>query len=136
MKKLTNIILTTLLTTTPLFSQEFLPEAFRDYRAKGKELFADEVPILSVNNLVYKLRFYDINKDNVEDVVEFYVITGYSKEGFKTFDYPRFYFFDLNFNKKQEDCEWLLDRNMNGLDGDEEILYDKPAKPEITKAHI
>ena len=133
MKKLLNLVLGFTLLTTSLFSQEFLPERFKNYRETGKELFSEEIPVVSANNLLYKLKLYDVDQDSIEDVVEFYLITGYSRKGFKTLNNPRFYHFDFNGNGKLEEYEWLIDYKMDGLNGNEETLYTKPKKPKLIK---
>ena len=136
MKKLTNLLLGLTLTSIPLFSQEFLPEEFRNYKEIGKEIIIDELPIISGDNFLYKMRFYDVDQDTLEDVVEFYLIIGYSGDDFKTATHPRCYFFDLNKNKKAEDYEWLLDPEMDGLNGNEELFYNKPKEIKPTKIEI
>ena len=136
MKKLTNLILGLTFVSAPLFSQEFLPEEFRDYKKRGKELFHDSLPCIPIDNFLFQPRVYDINNDGLEDIAEFYIITGYFGEGFKTLNYPKYYFFDLNFNGKEEDYEWLLDPEMDGLNGNEKLLYSKPSKFKPTKIEI
>lgn len=136
MKKLTNLILGLTFISSSLFSQEFLPEKFRDYKEKGKELFPEGVPLINSSNLLYKIRLWDVDQDSLEDVVEFYLVTGYSSKGLKTLSNPRYYYFDLNENHIPEQDEWLLDEKMDGLNGNEELIYYKPKKLKLTKAKV
>ncbi len=131
MKRLINLLLGLTLTAVPLFSQDFLPEEFRNYKEKGKELFSNKIPIINAGNFMYKTKLIDINNDNIEDVVEFYMIIDISQEGIKTLNNPSYYYFDLNHNGVAEDYEWILDPKIDGLNGNEE-MYIKPKQIRIS----
>lgn len=126
MRKLINILFGLTLTGMSVFSQDFLPERFRDYRVRGEELFADELPPIIGEKFVFQPHIWDVDKDSIEDVVEFYIITGFSFNGFKTLKEPKYYFFDFNGDGNFSDEEKRIDPSMDGLNGNEKPLYMKP----------
>ncbi len=128
MKKLINLIFGFLLVPSLTFSQDFFPELFKDYRKNGNELFSNGAPIININNFLYKIRLYDVNKDSIEDIIEAYLITGFSDKGFETLKEPQYYFLDFNMDKKIDNYEFLVDKEMDGLNGNEELIYLKPEK--------
>ena len=111
MKKLTNLILGLTLTSLPLFSQEFLPEEFRDYKARTK------LPerYLKINDtLSAVIRPYDARRNLWEDVWEIHSIINPHKDSVVS-EYPDAYSFDLNRDGYLSEGEMFFDLNRNGL---------------------
>ena len=68
MKKLTNLLLIAFLTTTSLFSQDYI----KKYKESRKELYSDDYVTVEDSNLSFVLRPCDINDDFKVDFWEMY----------------------------------------------------------------
>lgn len=111
MKKLTNLLLTALLTTTSLFSQDFLPKDFRNYKARTKL----SERYLEINDTLGAIiRPYDSRRNLWEDVWEIHSVINPHKDSLVS-EFPDAYSFDLNWDRYLSEEEMFFDLNRNGL---------------------
>ncbi|KKL08203.1 hypothetical protein LCGC14_2578200, partial [marine sediment metagenome] len=75
---------------------------------------------------------WDINNDGLLDVSELYPIKGFDEKGNTLIpNNPLIYGFDMNGNQEFELDEILYDEKMDGLNGNEVWIRDKPLEGAI-----
>ena len=110
----------------PLSRQESLlnlgiPSRFHDYKEKFLKLPCNSKNVdLMMGGEPYQLHYYSPSgENNMGGVVEYFPFI----EGVKS-EYPAFYFFDLNGDGLvQENGEVFFDHFLDGLNGNESLLY-------------
>ena len=131
MKKLTNLLLGLTLTAVPLFSQQQDPLRYSQqdllvYK-KVKEIIgkADTLstkPFALSNIGLVNMYSYDFNKDSAIDASEIYTLKYSSSTGkLEQSENPLFYLFDCDDNGIIEYREFLIDKEQDGLNGNEEF---------------
>lgn len=101
------------------FSQNLLPENLKDYRKRGVIIQRE---INSGKTLFHQHLYYLDNSGNPK-VMELYLHMGYDSNGKSIYStYPFIYGLDLNGDSEFGHGEMLLDKKMDGLNGNEEIL--------------
>jgi len=132
MKKLTNLLLTILLTSPPLLSQESLPDSLKNYKESVRRLYPDNYITLD-SAFSFVLSPYDTNDDFQVDLWKMYgnpppkdLLDSLSK--FSPTDY---------FENKIPDA-YIFDLNKNGAWWDDKLLINvekSELKEEINKRH-
>jgi len=132
-KRLNTLLLSFLFTSFSLFSQDFLPEKFKNYREKADSLYSKVISLPNIG--LANMYFYDVDKDKKSDVEEIYLIKfsplvnklEQEKE-------PLFYILDINGDGCIEYGELLIDEKMDGLNGNEQFCnLLRPKKPSPIK---
>src|SRR3989344_6828153 len=110
---------------------DLLPEKFRqkikDYKIIGvREV--DPIPKYISEKWFTRVK-YDVDKDNLADVLEFYRIVGYTDGGIREKSkyihnlQPMIYGFDCNGDGKIEKNEMIFDLDEDGLNGSQEEYF-------------
>ena len=116
-KEIASLVLGLTLASTSLFSQNFLPERFKDYREKS--LYQVNF-FLNYNGELFNVKAFYLNSDPIADVQELYPCERDSRGNIKPCSKePLLYTFNLNGNEKWEEGEWFFDPEMDGLNDNE-----------------
>lgn len=127
MKKLVTLLIAGVLGVSA-FAQELpknlgIPEKYENYRE------ATQLPHFNyqVGPMLMHIHNYDLDGDGLEDVSELYPVGGFDENGQALItEHPLFYAFELYDKENFSANEVLRDEIMDGLNGNEEWLEEKP----------
>jgi len=97
-----------------------IPSEYNNY----KQHFMQPCYNIKLGDYYFHVHDYDIDQDKTMDVSELYPLPIQSKV-------PLFYGFDLNNNNMIEDDEIIIDKEMDGWNGNEEWLVPKSLEKKI-----
>lgn len=115
MKKI-SLTLCSLLLAVSANAKSMVPEKFKNYRTTYKNKSAE---IKNAGNKLYLVTHYDMDGDNMSDISEYKPCKNINGRIWVS-PHPTFYYFDINGDKQYSDYELLMDKEVDGLNGNEE----------------
>jgi len=143
-KKLLNLILGFVFTSTLAFSQQqdyprYSQQDLLVYKKVKEDIekadTLDSKPFVLSRIGLVNMYSYDFNKDSVIDASEIYTLEYSDSTGrLEPSKNPLFYLFDLNNDGVIEYKEFVMDKEKDGLNGNEEFSnFLRPKKQKVTK---